>query len=60
MEYKLIRSALSDEIIQVHKIVEIEDGVSITMSIPLVEANKDYQEYLEWLAEGNTPEEVAD
>ena len=26
------------------------------LSIPLDPANRHYQEYLEWLAEGNTPE----
>ena len=25
-------------------------------AIPAYEANTDYQEYLEWVAEGNTPE----
>ena len=25
-------------------------------SIPMNELNRDYQEYLEWVAEGNTPE----
>ena len=31
------------------------DGVGVSM-IPLDEPNVDYQEYLEWVAEGNTPE----
>ena len=26
--------------------------------IPMSEGNRDYQEYLEWLAEGNTPEDA--
>lgn len=33
----------------------IKDGV---LYIPLDEANKDYQEYLKWIAEGNTPLEA--
>ena len=33
----------------------IKDGL---LYIPLDPANTDYQEYLEWLAEGNTPEEA--
>ena len=49
--YKLHRSIITGEISVVNK---IDDGV--LMSIPFDPANTDYQEYLEWLAEGNTPE----
>jgi len=58
MEYKLIRSALSDTIVHVNKIVENEDGETITMSIPFDEDNTDYQEYLKWKAKGNKASEA--
>ena len=29
---------------------------NLELVIPLAEDNADYQEYLEWVAEGNTPE----
>jgi hypothetical protein len=33
-------------------VLRVADG----MVIPCIEANTDYQAYLKWLAEGNTPE----
>lgn len=36
------------------KISAIQKGDS--MWIPMIEDNVDYQKYLEWVAEGNTPE----
>jgi len=51
MQYKLHKN--SDGVV---------DSVSTTtesgmyMSIPFAPDNTDYQEYLKWLAEGNTPE----
>ena len=38
-------------------ITKKEDG-NFAMSIPLCNDNTDYQEYLAWLEEGNTPEEA--
>jgi hypothetical protein len=32
------------------------DGLDAYTSIPMNPENRDYQEYLKWVAEGNTPE----
>ena len=58
MKYKLVKSVISNEIVGVNKTVELEDGETATISIPFDPANIDYAEYLEWVAEGNTPEEA--
>ena len=49
MLYKLIKNVETNEICTVKR---LSDGAFI----PFDEANTDYQEYLAWLAEGNTPE----
>ena len=49
--YKL-ENNLEKNLISVFKKV---DGNQV-MSIPLDPANTDYKEYLEWVAEGNTPD----
>jgi len=49
--YKQLKDPLTTEISK-KMILRKEDNAFI----PFDEANTDYQEYLEWVAEGNTPE----
>jgi len=49
MKYKLLKIGNVENVI-----LTSEDGLS-NLSIPFSEDNSDYQAYLKWLAEGNTP-----
>ena len=49
--YKQLRNLDTNEV-QTNCICRVFDGATI----PFDPANTDYQEYLEWVAEGNTPE----
>ena len=49
--YKLILNRMTQKIECVNKIEN-----STVVCIPFDPANTDYQQYLEWLAEGNEPE----
>lgn len=54
MNYKLIKSNIEGDDSIVGVLLTKDDGQ--VWSIPFNPANKDYQKYLEWVAEGNTPE----
>jgi hypothetical protein len=47
--YKLYKSVSNEEVVSVTRLTD-------NTSIPLDPNNSDYQEYLKWVAEGNTPE----
>ena len=49
MKYKLLKIGNVENVI-----LTSEDGLS-NLSIPFSEDNSDYQAYLVWLSEGNTP-----
>tara|TARA_R100000781_G_scaffold95788_1_gene59899 strand:- start:34 stop:216 length:183 start_codon:yes stop_codon:yes gene_type:complete len=58
--YKQFKDSMNDSIIT-NMIMQIKDvdGNAITPRfIPFDEGNTDYQEYLKWVAEGNTAEEA--
>ena len=49
--YKFLKNPEKDDIIGV-----LLQRNSMSISIPINEENTDYQEYLEWVADGNTAE----
>ena len=51
IKYKLYKDPLSSKVNVVNKVY-----TNKILSIPFDEENTDYQEYLEWVAEGNTAE----
>ena len=52
--YKLLSDVTfaTGEVVKAQCVLRVADNTFI----PFDEANTDYQEYLEWVAEGNTPE----
>jgi|TARA_Y100000052_G_scaffold3310_1_gene2520 hypothetical protein len=53
--YKLSKD-LEGNVTVVNKATELSDEGYMKISIPFAEDNTDYQEYLEWVAKGNTAE----
>lgn len=53
--YKLLKDVLTNQV----DVVQKEEG-GFLYSIPMHPDNTDYQAYLKWVAEGNTPEPADD
>ena len=52
VNYKLVTDIISGNIQSVKR----TDASGAIAFVPFDNANKDYQHYLEWVAEGNTPD----
>jgi hypothetical protein len=55
IKYKKINDPLTGNHNAVNK---IQDGIAEIIYIPFDPANTDYQAYLKWVSEGNTPEQA--
>ena len=51
VNYKLMTDIITGNI----ELVKRTDASGLITFVPFDDANTDYQEYLEWVAEGNTP-----
>ena len=51
IKYKLYKDPITKEVNIVNKVYS-----NHTLSIPFVDDNRHYQEYLDWVSEGNTAE----
>ena len=52
MKYQLVKIIIGNKIIENVKLFDDNGG---SLSIPFAPDNTDYQAYLKWLEEGNTP-----
>ena len=53
MNYKLVNNSFTGNLQNIKR-----TDVTPPIFIPINEANTDYQDYLEWVAEGNTAEDA--